>query len=66
MSPCVVELQSMLVEPHDELNLPSRGIALPRLGGSQVRVADEDDRPEAPAFLFVAPGIVVSVLPPVP
>lgn len=66
MFPCVVELQSMLVEPHDEFNLPSRGIALPRLGASQVRVADEDDRPEAPAFLFVVPGIVVSVLSPVP
>lgn len=66
MFPCVVELQSMLVEPHDEPDLPSRGIALPRLGWSQVRVADEDDRPEAPAFLFVVPGIVVSVLSPVP
>ena len=66
MFPCVVELQSMLVEPHDELDFPSGGIALPRLGGSQVRVADEDDRPEAPAFLLVVPGIVVSVLSPVP
>lgn len=66
MFPCVVELQSMLVEPHDEPDLPSRGIALSRLGWSQVRVADEDDRPEAPAFLFVVPGIVVSVLSPVP